>query len=157
MTATPIPRTLALCYYGDLETSLLGERPPGRGPLETRLVDEAGRDELLAFAAERAALGERVFWVCPRIVEPEEDVADERESRAQTASAERAYAALQNGPLAAHGLALLHGRLSSERRLQAIERFRSGAAKVLVSTSMVEVGVDVPEATVMVIEGAERF
>jgi ATP-dependent DNA helicase RecG len=161
MTATPIPRTLALCYYGDLETSLLGERPPGRGPLETKLVDEAGRDELLAFAAERAAHGERVFWVCPRIVEPEEDSADaavaERESRAQTASAERAYAALQQGPLAAHGLALLHGRLSSERRLEAIERFRSGAARVLVSTSMVEVGVDVPEATVMVIEGAERF
>jgi ATP-dependent DNA helicase RecG len=162
MTATPIPRTLALCFYGDLDTSLLGERPPGRGPLATRVVAEEGRAELVAFVAQRAEAGERVFWVCPRIEpdapgEPDVLDEDEGESRAETASAEAAFAALRAGPLAAFGVELLHGRVPAARRAQHVERFRSGASRVLVATSMVEVGVDVPEATVMIIEGAERF
>jgi ATP-dependent DNA helicase RecG len=102
------------------------------------------------------AAGERVFWVCPRIV-AEEGAAPEGESRAESASAEQVFARLSGGALAAGGIALLHGALPSERRAAAIERFRSGAVHVLVATSMVEVGVDVPEATLMVIEGAERF
>lgn len=171
MTATPIPRTLALCYYGDLGTSLLAERPPGRGALTTRVVTESERPEVLRFAAARARAGERVFWVCPRIVaedgegepsaanaaEARSGAAAERESRAESSSAEQVFARLSAGELAASGLELLHGRLAPERRARAIERFRSGAAAVLVATSMVEVGVDVPEATLMVIEGAERF
>ncbi len=167
MTATPIPRTLALCYYGDLETSLLAERPPGRGPLVTRVAAESERAEIVRFLAERARTGERAFWVCPRIL-PTAELSDgpeaagaeseaEGESRADSASAEQTFARLQRGVLAQTGLELLHGRLAPEKRAQAIERFRSGAAAVLVATSMVEVGVDVPEATVMVIEGAERF
>ncbi len=174
MTATPIPRTLALCYYGDLETSLLRERPPGRGPLTTRVVTESERGEVLRFAAERARAGERVFWVCPRILPDGEPAAGpslaprggagsearaeaERESRAESSSAEQVFARLSAGELAACGIELLHGRLAPERRARAIERFRAGTAAVLVATSMVEVGVDVPEATLMVIEGAERF
>jgi ATP-dependent DNA helicase RecG len=164
MTATPIPRTLALCWYGDLAASLLAERPPGRGPLETRVVDADGRAELVAFLAERARAGERVFWVCPRIL-PEEDDGDDadesdeggRESPAERVSAEEAHARLARGPLAEHGVELVHGRIDAASRARAIERFRSGAARVLVGTAMIEVGIDVPEATAMVIEGAERF
>lgn len=174
MTATPIPRTLALCYYGDLETSLLAERPPGRGSLETHVVAEQGRAEVVRHLAERARAGERAFWVCPRILAEKNgehggragaepgtgaygELESELENREEVASAEETFARLGRGELARTGLELLHGRLSPERRAQAIARFRSGAAAVLVATSMVEVGVDVPEATVMVIEGAERF
>ncbi|NOT29621.1 MAG: hypothetical protein HOP15_04130 [Planctomycetes bacterium] len=170
MTATPIPRTLALCYYGDLDTSLLAERPPGRGSLETRVVTQGERAEVMRHLLERTHAGERVFWVCPRILgaqagragaqpdsQPEGELESEHEGREESASAEETFARLGRGELARTGLELLHGRLSPERRAQAIARFRSGAAAVLVTTSMVEVGVDVPEATVMVIEGAERF
>jgi len=156
MTATPIPRTLALCYYGDLETSLLVERPAGRGALETRVVGEAELDEVVRFLTERVRAGERAFWVCPRIV-AEDSAEAEGESRADSASAEQAFARLAQGALASTGIELLHGRLAPERRARAIERFRRGEARVLVATSMVEVGVDVPEATLMVIEAAERF
>lgn len=162
LTATPIPRTLALCYYGDLETSRLTERPAGRGPLVTRVVGPAGRPELEAFVMERARAGERVFWVCPRIVaeadEPPDESPDEAAAqRAERAAAERVHATLAAGPLAELGLGLLHGKLAPARRAAAIERFRRGDDAILVATSMVEVGVDVPEATVMVIEGAPHF
>jgi len=154
MTATPIPRTLALCYYGDLETSLLKERPPGRGRVDTRVVTPAERAKVLRFLRERARAGEGIFWVCPRIVAEE---SDERDSRAEVASAEDAAKRLRAGELAETGVELVHGRLTSAQRARAVERFKSGAARVLVGTSMIEVGIDVPEATVMVIEGAERF
>ena len=154
MTATPIPRTLALCFYGDLETSLLGEKPPGRAEIETRVVPPEGRAELLAFLVERARAGERVYWVCPRI---DGETDEERESKNEVASATRALEELARGPLAPFGLEPLHGRLGAAQRARAIERFRSGEARVLVGTSIVEVGVDVPEATAIVIEGAERF
>jgi ATP-dependent DNA helicase RecG len=156
MTATPIPRTLALCYHGDLETSLLAERPGGRGTIATRVVGESEREEVLRFVAERVAAGERAFWVCPRIA-ADAPAGPEAESRAESASAEQAFARLAESALASGGIELLHGGLPTERRARASERFRRGAARVLVATSMVEVGVDVPEATVMVIEGAERF
>jgi ATP-dependent DNA helicase RecG len=155
MTATPIPRTLALCYYGDLETSLLAERPAGRGAVETRVAGASERDDVVRFAAERVRAGERAFWVCPRIVAEEPE--PEGESRAESVSAEETFARLSESALGTCGIELLHGRLAPERRARAIERFRSGAARVLVATSMVEVGVDVPEATLMVIEAAERF
>jgi len=154
MTATPIPRTLALCFYGDLETSLLAERPPGRAEVVTQVVPSDGRAALLAFLVERARAGERIYWVCPRI---DDEVEDGRESKDQVASATRALQELARGPLAPFGLEPLHGRLRPEQRARAIERFRQGAAQVLVGTSIVEVGVDVPEATAIVIEGAERF
>jgi len=161
LTATPIPRTLALCFYGDLDTSLLRERPPGRGPVTTRVLAAGGRDELLSFLVERAAAEERIYWVCPRIVEEADESGEDdlggQESRAQTASAEAAFAALRAGALGPFGVELVHGRIAAARRAAAVERFRAGTSRVLVATSMVEVGVDVPEATAMVIEGAERF
>ncbi len=155
MTATPIPRTLALCFYGDLGVSLLPERPPGRSAVETRVLAEDARGELLAFLGERARAGERIFWVCPRILAAEDDAGSESAEEAN--SAERAHARLAAGPLARHGIERVHGRIPAAERAAAIERFRRGTALFLVGTSMIEVGVDVPEATVMVIEGAERF
>ncbi|MSR61449.1 MAG: ATP-dependent DNA helicase RecG [Planctomycetes bacterium] len=157
MTATPIPRTLALCYYGDLETSLLKERPSGRGAVETRVVTPDARPGVLRFLLERARAGEGIFWVCPRILAEEEAAADARDSRAEVASAEDAARRLRASALAASGVELVHGRLTSAQRAQALERFKRGSARVLVGTSMIEVGLDVPTATVMVIEGAERF
>jgi ATP-dependent DNA helicase RecG len=162
LTATPIPRTLALCYYADLETSRLAERPPGRGAVTTRVVGPSARGELETFAAERAQAGERVYWVCPRIVEEAEGEAGREPDeaalqRAERASAERLHRRLAEGPLASYGLGLLHGRQAPERRAREVARFRTGESAVLVATSMVEVGVDVPEATVMVIEDAARF
>jgi ATP-dependent DNA helicase RecG len=163
MTATPIPRTLALCYYGDLATSLLTERPSGRAAVATSVVGAAERGPVMEHLVERLRAGERAFWVCPRIVaagsmdEGRVESETERESRAETASAERAYARLSRSAGIPTEVELLHGRLAPERRQRAIQRFRAGEAGLLVATSMVEVGVDVPEATVMVIEGAEHF
>ena len=151
MTATPIPRTLALCFYGDLETSLLAERPPGRGTLETHVFDSAERTRAVELVRARLERGERAFWISPRI-----DHAEESEDEDPT-SAIRAFESLSAGPLAAFGVELVHGRLSPAERARAIERFRAGKSRLLVGTTIVEVGVDVPEASAMVIEGAERF
>ena len=150
MTATPIPRTLALCLFGDLALSILDEAPPGRGFLATHLVEEERRGRALAFLDERLARGERAFWICPRI---EGDGADAD----GPAAAEEAYAGLSASRLGRHGVELLHGRMPAKERAQRIQRFRDGAVRLLVGTSIVEVGVDVPEATCMVIESPERF
>ncbi len=150
LTATPIPRTLALCLYGDLDTSVLDDKPLQRGRVETRVVgagQESGVLECLSASLER---GERAFWICPRILETE---GGEEEARA----AEAVHASLGRGALARFGIELIHGRIPAAERAERIERFRRGITRLLVATSMVEVGIDVPEATVMVIEGAERF
>ena len=166
MTATPIPRTLALALYGDLDVSLLDEKPPGRGEVKTRIVSSEQRGRMLGFLARRMALGERVFWVCPRIEAAaagsssstaSADSAAAGESEEETAAAEAAFAGLAGGSLGRFGVELVHGRVDPEERARRVERFRRGEARLLVGTSIVEVGVDVPEATVMVIEGAERF
>jgi len=149
MTATPIPRTLALTLYGDLETSLLAEKPPGRGPVQTRIVTPAKRGAALRLVRERLEAGERVFWVCPRI-----EAADDGEA---PAAVEEAHAGLAASSLGEFGVRLVHGRLSAEERARRIRAFRAGEAGILVGTTIVEVGVDVPEATVMVIDGAERL
>ena len=147
MTATPIPRTLALCLYGDLATSLLTEMPPGRGAVRTRRA--RGERDARRLVRERLAAGERAFWVCPRI-----DASDAGEAGA---AAEERFRELAASPLAKHGMVLVHGRVPAEERGARIEAFRDGRAALLVATSVIEVGVDVAEATVMVIEGAERF
>ncbi len=153
MTATPIPRTLALCLLGELEISVLEEKPAGRGSLVTRAVDgglEEERDMVLSFLAKHLAAEERAFWVCPRI--------DADTSTGEgIASAEAAYAGLAQGSLGKYGVELVHGRVDPDERAQRIARFKQGDARLLVSTSIIEVGVDVPEATCMVIESAERF
>ncbi len=154
MTATPIPRTLALTLYGDLEVSTMRDRPAGRGEVRTHLMLPQKREDADGFLAERVARGERVFWIAPRIGGEE---ADEEAEPDATPSLEETAARLAEGPLAEFGIEVVHGRLDPAVREAALERFRAGATRLLVATTVIEVGVDVPEATVMVIDGAERF
>jgi ATP-dependent DNA helicase RecG len=148
LTATPIPRSLALALYGDLDLSLLPEKPPGRTEVRTeiRRADEASLAALLAEEAER---GGSAFVVYPLVEESEA-----LELKAASTMFER----LARDPrLRPHGVALAHGRLRPEERREALRRFRSAEARILVATTVVEVGIDVPEATLVVIEHPERF
>lgn len=146
MTATPIPRTLALTLYGDLEVSALREKPPGRSPIVTRVLAPHQRPDLVRWLAGRIAAQDRVFWVLPRI-----------EANDDGPGAEDVFAAFAASSLAAHGVEIVHGRRESSARQAALARFRCGEARLLVGTTVLEVGVDVPEAAVMVVEGADRF
>lgn len=149
MTATPIPRSLALTLYGDLSVSTLREKPPGRGDVTTHWVRGKKRERILPYLVERLERGEQVYWVCPRIGAADDDE-DPR-------TAEARFAKLSKHALARFGIELVHGRLPSEERGERLARFRSGEARFLVATTVVEVGVDVPSATCMVIEAAERL
>lgn len=148
MTATPIPRTLALTVYGDLEVSVIDEMPPGRLPVRTRWYRPHERDDAYTFLRKRLDAGEQVFVICP-LVEDSETL-DAR-------SAEEEYERLKNGPLRGYRIDLLHGRMPGRVKDETMDRFARHEADVLVSTSVIEVGIDVPNATVIVIEGAERF
>ena len=147
MSATPIPRTLTMCLFGDLDVSVLSERPAGRRKTETRLIDEKKMGALLQFLIDEAAAGGRIFWVCPRVEDNE---------ASETASAEKRCSFLRKH-LGALGVGLLHGRMDTEAKDQALDDFRSGRTRLLVATTVVEVGIDVPEASVAVIESPERF
>ncbi len=147
MSATPIPRTLALTAYGDFDVSVLDEMPPGRTPVVTHLAWGNRRNAAYETVAGRLARGAQAYVICP-LVEGQEG---------ETASAEREFRRLSLGPFASFKLGLLHGRMDSERKNQVMSEFREGRLEVLVSTTVVEVGVDVPNATVMLIENAERF
>ncbi len=151
MTATPIPRTLALTIYGDLEVSLLKEMPPGRGEIRTRWLRAKDKARVFEFLNERLAEGEQVYWVCPRIGSAEDD------ADSKTASAERRYEEFLETPLARFGIELVHGRVPAEERAFRLDRFRRGEVGMLVATTVIEVGVDVASATAMVIENAERL
>ncbi|HEX3511474.1 MAG TPA: ATP-dependent DNA helicase RecG [Solirubrobacteraceae bacterium] len=154
MTATPIPRTLALARYGDLDTVALHERPQGRPPVETQLV--AGeRARASAYERLRAELGagRQAFVVCPLIVESDADGGGAEGLRAATAEVER----LRAGELRGVEIELLHGGMRAREKQAAMGAFAGGRAKVLVATTVIEVGIDVPNATVMLIENAERF
>jgi ATP-dependent DNA helicase RecG len=146
MTATPIPRSLAWAIYGELDTSILDEKPPGRGQIGTRVRGEDARGRIYRFAAERVRAGERVYVVVPAIDEGERDVAATRETAARIAK-----------EVPGIPVAILHGRMPPGERLHALGDFASGRVGILVSTTVVEVGVDVPEATFMVVENAEAF
>ncbi len=148
MTATPIPRSLALSVYGDLDLSVIDELPPGRKPVKTSLVPRskpAAAWELLRSELKR---GRQAFVVCPLVEESEDS---------DLRSAEEAFAELGAGELKGFSLALLHGRMKRQEQLEVMNRFRAGQVDVLVSTIVIEVGVDIPNATVMVVEHAERF
>ncbi|MBD3167781.1 ATP-dependent DNA helicase RecG, partial [bacterium] len=149
MTATPIPRSLALSLYGDLDVSKLDEYPPGRGEVTTLAVNgETGRDRMYADVRRRIEQGGRAYIIFPLVEESEKvDLQAAVESREQ----------LQRGPFRGLQVGLLHGRMKMEEKDEAMERFRRGDDQILVSTTVIEVGVDVPEATEMVIEHAERF
>ncbi len=155
MSATPIPRTLALSVYGDLETSVLSDRPPGRGRVRTRWVRGNDRRRVPQFLSERLEAGDQVYWVVPRIGAEGEDIDEAVASGCS--SAEVAFERLRTSPLAHHDVELVHGRLAAGERARRLERFRSGTAKILVATTVIEVGVDVPAANVIVIENAERL
>jgi ATP-dependent DNA helicase RecG len=148
MTATPIPRTLALTVYGDLEVSTIDEMPPGRKPIKTRWYQPHERDDAYAFMRKHLDAGEQAYVICPLVEESE--TLDVR-------SAEEEFEHLRNGPLAGYTLELLHGRMAGRMKDDVMGRFGRGEVQALVSTSVIEVGIDVPNATVIVIEGAERF
>jgi ATP-dependent DNA helicase RecG len=149
MTATPIPRTAAMTVYGDLDTTVLDELPPGRtpvgtvwarGPLDVEAAWQTARDEI--------ADGHQAYVVCPLVEESE---------RVQATSASEELVRLADGPLAGLRLGLLHGQLPSREKEDVMARFRAGQLQALVATTVIEVGVDVPNATVMVVEDADRF
>jgi ATP-dependent DNA helicase RecG len=148
MTATPIPRTLSLTAYGDLDTTALRELPAGRQPITTRVVDEETRPAAYEFIRARLREGRQAFVVCPL-------VSDSEAVRAKAAEAEAKRLAATD--LRDFHVALLHGQMTSEQKAQAMSTFVSGEADVLVATTVIEVGIDVPNATVMLVEGAERF
>ena len=147
MSATPIPRTLAMSYYADLDISAIDELPPGRRPVATRLVSGARRAEVLGRIRDACAEGQQAYWVCPVIEES-------KDGDLQTAI--ETYALLRT-ELAGLEVALLHGRLTSAEKAQVMKRFIERKTHLLVATTVIEVGVDVPNASLMVIEHAERF
>ncbi len=146
LTATPIPRTLVLTYFGDMDVSQLREKPAGRQPIDTRTIPLGRLNDVTAAVGRALERGERVYWVCP-LVEQSEAV--------DLAAAEQRFRELKQrfGDVAD----LVHGRLKGAEKDAAMARFAAGQARLLVATTVIEVGVDVPEATVMVIEHAERF
>lgn len=146
MTATPIPRTLTLTAYGDMDVSRLDEKPPGRMPVDTRAMPLERLDEVVQAVIRAANEGERVYWVCPLV--------DESET-IDVAAAEDRYTYLAE--ILKSRVALLHGRMKGAQKDAEMKRFESGEVSVLVATTVIEVGVDVPEATIMVVEHAERF
>lgn len=146
MTATPIPRTLALTIYGDLDVSVIDEMPPGRRPIETKHVTEDHIEGVYSFLNQQIALGRQAYVVYPVIEENE-----------ALKAAEKMYQHLSERVFPDIAVGLLHGRLKTNEKEAVMESFRRGEVKILVSTTVIEVGVDVPNATVMVIEQAERF
>ena len=146
MTATPIPRTLTLAQYGEMDVSRLDELPPGRQAIDTRVIALERLADVVGGIERHLASGQQAYWVCPMVRESEGD---------DLAAAEARYATLKER--FGDGVVLVHGQLRPELKDTAMERFASGEAKLLVATTVIEVGVDVPNATLMVIEQAERF
>jgi ATP-dependent DNA helicase RecG len=148
LTATPIPRTLSLTLYGDLDVSVLDERPPGRMPVKTAVRSKKDREKVYRFAREEAERGRQVYVVYPLI---------EQSEKVDLKAATEGYEELKEGIFRDKAVELIHGRLSREENEDIMSRFRGGRIDVLVATTVIEVGVDVPNATVMIIEHAERF
>jgi ATP-dependent DNA helicase RecG len=146
MTATPIPRTLALTAYGDMDVSRLEGRPPGRKPVQTRVLSAERLDEVVEHLRTAIAKGARAYWVCPLVEESEKIDLAAASARADTL-----------GETLGGRVGLVHGRMKGPERDAAMAKFKAGETKVLVATTVIEVGVDVPEATIMVVEHSERF
>ena len=147
MSATPIPRTLAMSYYADLDVSVLDELPPGRTPVKTKLISDARRDEVIAGVQAAVAEGRQAYWVCPLIEESE---------KLQLQTAIETHAVLSE-ELQGLRVGLVHGRLKADEKAATMAAFTAGHIDVLVATTVIEVGVDVPNACLMAIEHAERF
>ncbi len=147
MSATPIPRTLSMSYYADLDVSIIDELPPGRTPIATKLVSDERRDEVLARVREACLAGSQAYWVCPLIEESE---------ALQLQTAQDTYAHMQ-ATFPDLRIALIHGRLKPAEKQAVMDAFSKNEIHLLVTTTVIEVGVDVPNASLMVIEHAERF
>ena len=147
MSATPIPRTLAMTFFADLDVSVIDELPPGRTPVVTKLVSDARREEVIAHIAQAARAGRQAYWVCPLV---EESEALELQTAVDTYEGMRA-------DLPDLRIGLVHGRLPQAEKAAVMQAFREGEVDLLVATTVIEVGVDVPNASMMVIEHAERF
>ena len=147
MSATPIPRTLAMTFYADLEVSVIDELPPGRSPIVTKLVKNERRQEVVSGLLAELAKGRQVYWVCPLIEE-----SDTLQLKTAVETHEALVKALPNVKIG-----LVHGRLKSQEKNSVMQSFVSGDIQILVATTVIEVGVDVPNASLMVIEHAERF
>ena len=147
MSATPIPRTLAMSYYADLDVTVLDELPPGRTPIKTRLVADNRRDDVFGFVQKHVEEGRQAYWVCPLIEESE---------TLQLQTAQDTYDLL-SGQFSGLTVGLVHGRLKADEKQAVMAAFAAGDIDVLVATTVIEVGVDVPNASLMVIEHAERF
>ncbi|OYX65003.1 MAG: ATP-dependent DNA helicase RecG [Sphingomonadales bacterium 32-64-17] len=148
MTATPIPRTLVLAQYGEMDVSRLDEMPPGRQPIDTRVVALDRLSDVVEGVARHVASGQQAYWVCP-MVRDSESASDD------LAAAEARFASLKER--FGEDVVMVHGQLAPEQKDAAMARFAAGGAKLLVATTVIEVGVDVPSSTLMVIEQAERF
>jgi ATP-dependent DNA helicase RecG len=187
MSATPIPRTLAMTFYADLDVSVLDELPPGRTPVTTRSVNQKRRAEIVAWVGKQCAAGRQAYWVCPLIEESEKlelqtAVALHAELTAtyskvgsdstfQEAGSDSTFplepdagpdpvrGKVESDPTSGRGIrvGLVHGRLKPDAKAATMDAFQCGAIRVLVATTVIEVGVDVPNASIMVIEHAERF
>jgi ATP-dependent DNA helicase RecG len=146
MTATPIPRTLVLTFFGDMDVSTLREKPAGRSPIDTRALPLDRIDDVVAGIGRAVAAGGRAYWVCPLVEESE---------NLDVAAAQDRYEVLMQ--FFGDKVGLIHGKMKGRDKDEAMERFQRGETQILVSTTVIEVGVDVPEASIMVIEHAERF
>ncbi len=147
MSATPIPRTLALILYGDLDVSVLSELPPGRKPVITRMVPGEKREDMYGFIKSQAVLGRQTYVVCPLV---------EQTDGMEAKNVQDIHRELC-GLMPEVSIGILHGRMAAKRKEETVAAFRAGEIQILVSTTVVEVGVDVPNATIMVVENAERF
>jgi ATP-dependent DNA helicase RecG len=155
MTATPIPRTLAMSYYADLDVSTLDELPPGRTPIVTKVVNEARRGEVVQRIRAQIAEGRQVYWVCPLIEESEAlDLSNATETHAELSAALQGAAGAAGAQVQ---VGLLHSRMPVDEKKTVMADFVAGKTSLLVSTTVIEVGVDVPNASLMVVEHAERF
>ncbi|MEK7503054.1 MAG: ATP-dependent DNA helicase RecG, partial [Patescibacteria group bacterium] len=153
MSATPIPRTLALSIYADLDISLISELPPGRKQIETKVVPPKERDIAYSFIRQKLLDGEQAFVICPRIQKSEKETMLSVEMK----SVKEEYEKLSKSIFPEFAIGIMHGKLTPKEKEETMRDFREGKTKILVSTSVIEVGVDVPNATVMMVEGAERF
>lgn len=153
MSATPIPRTLALILYGDLDISVIDELPPGRKKIETYCIDEDKRARMYGFVRKQVDAGHQVYIVCPLVEESESTVMDMSSLQNVTDYADK----LQTKVFPDYTVAFLHGRMKAAQKDEIMARFKAGEVQVLISTTVIEVGVDVPNANLMIIENAERF
>ncbi len=173
MSATPIPRTLAMSYYADLDVSVIDELPPGRTPVATRLVSENRRDEVIMRVRDACVAGSQAYWVCPLIEEAESEPDENTDAKPRRTGARRArgrvrFEALQlkaaietfetlRATFPELRVGLVHGRLKGDEKAAVMEAFQRGEVQLLVATTVIEVGVDVPNASLMVIDHAERM